>query len=207
MVRGFSVNANPLTLNPRSGIGFRVDLNPYPSWAIRAAKKPIPNLHSFRPILWIPVRESKGIQGGLPVTLAKWIPDSLNPGGGNEYRIRDCPTYDPNGLTRQWHRVNPTRCCGSGLARPLDLGLYKIFVHAIAFLHLSIIIVLPPPYALLTLSPHDCTTNAQDATPHLTPLVYAVHHTILGMTISCKGQARPQSPSRLTQWAGPSFTV
>jgi len=28
---------------------------------------------------------------GLPVALAKWIPDSLNPGGGNEYRIRDCP--------------------------------------------------------------------------------------------------------------------
>jgi len=28
---------------------------------------------------------------GLPVALAKWIPNSLNPEGGNDYRIRDCP--------------------------------------------------------------------------------------------------------------------
>jgi len=28
---------------------------------------------------------------GLPMALAKWSPGSLNPWGGNEYRIRDCP--------------------------------------------------------------------------------------------------------------------
>jgi len=27
----------------------------------------------------------------LPLALAECIPDSMNPGGGNEYRIRDCP--------------------------------------------------------------------------------------------------------------------
>jgi len=41
--------------------------------------------HVLNPCTWIQ-RNPRGV----PVALAEWIPDSLNPGGGNEYRIRDC---------------------------------------------------------------------------------------------------------------------
>jgi len=37
---------------------------------------------------------------GLPVALAKWIPDSLNLEGGNEYRIQDCPRRDLTSQTQ-----------------------------------------------------------------------------------------------------------
>jgi len=68
------------------------------------------------------------------------------------------------------------------------VGLYKILVYFEAFVHESIILLSPPP---------TCTDRTiaillhvycaiYDAPP--TPLVYAIHHTLLVMTISCNGQ-------------------
>jgi len=47
------------------------------------------------------------------------------------------------------------------------------------------------PPALPTLLQYYCTAIGQYTTPHPTPLVYAIHHTILAMAISCKCQAAP----------------
>ena len=46
------------------------------------------------------------------------------------------------------------------------------------------------PPALPTLVQYYCTAIGQHTTSHLTPLVYAIHHIILAMAISCKGQGR-----------------
>jgi len=54
------------------------------------------------------------------------------------------------------------------------VGFYKLFVHSKAFLHKSVILVLPPLSALLTLLPYYCTTNAQHTTPQPTPLMVAI---------------------------------
>jgi len=68
------------------------------------------------------------------------------------------------------------------------IGLYKIFVHAEAVVHESIILLLPPPtciahtYAILL---HDLCAIYD---PHPTPFVHAIHHTILAVAISCKDQ-------------------
>ena len=61
-------------------------------------------------------------------------------------------------------------------------------VHSKAFLQLSSILRLPPLPALLTRLQYYCTFNAQCTTPYPTPLVFAIHHTILAMEIWCKGQ-------------------
>jgi len=70
----------------------------------------------------------------------------------------------------------------------VPIGLYKIFVHSIAGMYSAIIMSLPPPSAFLTLLQYFCTTNVEDTPPHPTPLMYAIHRTILAMAISCKGQ-------------------
>jgi len=63
-----------------------------------------------------------------------------------------------------------------------------IFVHFKAFVHESVILVLPPP----TCNAHTTAVLLQyycalyDPPP--TPLSYAIHHAILALTISCKGQ-------------------
>ena len=70
------------------------------------------------------------------------------------------------------------------------VALYRIFVDSKAFLHLSIIRLLPsPPPALLTISQYLLLHGyCAICDPHPTPLVYAIHHTILAVAISCKGQ-------------------
>ena len=79
----------------------------------------------------------------------------------------------------------------------LCFGLHKIFLHSKAFLHQSIILLLPPPSALLTRLQYYCTSDVQYTTPHPTPLVVAIHYTILAMAISCKGQVMlPSLPDR-----------
>ena len=85
--------------------------------------------------------------------------------------------------------VDPTRRAQSlrSMDAPLDTGLrlYKILFHFKALLWESIIRVLPHP----TLLQYYCTTIAQYTTRlHLPPRLYAVHHTIFVMAISCKGQ-------------------
>jgi len=44
------------------------------------------------------------------------------------------------------------------------------------------------PSALPTLLQYDCTTTRQYTTPPLTSCWYAIHHTVLVITISCTGQ-------------------
>jgi len=71
------------------------------------------------------------------------------------------------------------------------VSLYKILFHFKALLWESII-VLPPPHPTCKAYPaaillHDhCAIYA----PPPTPPLYAIHHTILVMAISCKGQVR-----------------
>ena len=69
--------------------------------------------------------------------------------------------------------------------------LYKILFHFEAFVHESIIRVLPPRTCIAgTIAiPLHVYCAIYDAPP--TPLVYAVHHTISEMAISCKGQRMP----------------
>ena len=47
----------------------------------------------------------------------------------------------------------------------------------------------PPPAAKPTLLQYYCTPDAQYTTPIPTPRLYAIHHTLSVMAISCKGQS------------------
>jgi len=67
-----------------------------------------------------------------------------------------------------------------------QVGLYKILFHFEAFVHESILRVFLPP-ALPALLQYDHTSMAQCTTPPTTRL-YAIHPTILVITISCNGQ-------------------
>jgi len=49
----------------------------------------------------------------------------------------------------------------------------------------------PHPLAWSTLVQYDCTILTQYKTPLPTSRVYAIHHTILVITISCEGQDNP----------------
>jgi len=70
----------------------------------------------------------------------------------------------------------------------IPVSLYKILFHFTALVWESIILVLLPPtckaYPIAILLHDYCAIY--DPSP--TPLLYAIHHTILVMTISCKGQ-------------------
>jgi len=68
-------------------------------------------------------------------------------------------------------------------------GLYKILFYFEAFVHESIILLLPTPTCIartIAMLFH-VYCAIYDATPP-TPPVYATHHTILVMAISCEGQ-------------------
>jgi len=74
----------------------------------------------------------------------------------------------------------------------LPLGLYKMLFYFAACVHEIIILALPLPPALPALMQYYCTSyRAIYDAPPLTPLLYAIHHTILAMAIPCKGQATP----------------
>jgi len=68
----------------------------------------------------------------------------------------------------------------------LQLGLYKIVFHCKAFAHRSLIVLLPPPtciaHAIAILLHGYCTIYD----PPPTPFLFAVHHTLLLVSISCK---------------------
>jgi len=74
------------------------------------------------------------------------------------------------------------------------LGLYKIFFHIEVFVHESILLVSPPP----TCTAHTITILLHgycakyDAPPD-PRFIQALHHTILAIAISCKGQLRTQA--------------
>ena len=70
------------------------------------------------------------------------------------------------------------------------VGLHKMWFNCEAFVHESIICVLPPPTCIartIAILLH-VYSAVYDAPPN--PVLYAIHHTVLAMAISCKGQAR-----------------
>jgi len=73
------------------------------------------------------------------------------------------------------------------------LSLYKIFVHFEAFMHESIIRVLPSPTCIAHNSAILLHDHCAIYDPPRPPLAYAIHHTILAMAISCKRQFSPPS--------------
>jgi len=79
---------------------------------------------------------------------------------------------------------------------PPHVGLYKILFHFKASLWQSIILLLPPPptkaYPIAILLHDHCAIHARP----LTPPVYAIHHTIFVMAISCKGQTSRHTHTR-----------
>jgi len=74
------------------------------------------------------------------------------------------------------------RCLGVS-----QVSLYKIFVHVEAVVHESTIFYPLRPPALPTLVQYYCTTFGQYTTPVPTSRLYAIHHTIMVITIWCKG--------------------
>ena len=74
------------------------------------------------------------------------------------------------------------------------ISLYKILFHVAALVWESIILVLLPPtckaYPIAILLHDFCAIYD----PPPTPLLYAIRHTILVMTISCKGQRAKSVP-------------
>jgi len=73
----------------------------------------------------------------------------------------------------------------------LHSDFYKIFVYFEAVVHDATILSPPPPpplSALPTLVQYYCTIIGQYTTSLLTSRLFAIHHTILVITISCKGQ-------------------
>jgi len=70
------------------------------------------------------------------------------------------------------------------------VGLYKIFVYFEAVVHKAAISFPPPRLpALPTLVQYYCTIIGQYTIPLPTSCLFAIHHTILAITISCKGQS------------------
>jgi len=74
-----------------------------------------------------------------------------------------------------------------------EFSLYEILFHFKALLWVSIIFLLPPPtckaYPIAILLHDHCAIYARP----LTPPIFALHHAILVMAISCKGQVRVPS--------------
>jgi len=95
---------------------------------------------------------------------------------------RWCELYDMRDIQNNNKTLRASRLCAQLLwcelydmreiqknLRAARVGLHKRFVLSKAFLHWSIVLVLPPPSALLALLQYHYTTNAQYATPHPTP--------------------------------------
>jgi len=85
---------------------------------------------------------------------------------------------------------SPMRASFSTSPSASELSLYKILFHFKASLFESIILLCPPPtcnaYPIAVLLRDHCAIY-----PRLpTPPFYAIHHTILVMATSCKGQMR-----------------
>jgi len=79
-----------------------------------------------------------------------------------------------------------------------QLGLYKIFVYFEAVEHESTILSpppRPPPFPILV--QYHRTITGQFTTPPPTSGLCAIHHTTLGITISCKGQPTTRTRAAL----------
>jgi len=112
--------------------------------------------------------------------------------------LRRAPSVPPHGgclSPRRYHEPLPV------LSPPLLTFTRYSFTFNILCTSQSF--VYPPP-VLPTLLQDHCT--AINARPPPTPLLYAIHHTLLVMTISCKGQVPPPCTEPLPARA-PSVTL
>jgi len=66
-------------------------------------------------------------------------------------------------------------------------GLYKILFYFEAFVHESIILLLPPPTCIAHMVARLLQDYCAIFEPPPTDRYYAIHHTILCITILCKG--------------------
>jgi len=85
-----------------------------------------------------------------------------------------------------------TECACRRKSRPcnqLRLSLYNILFYFKALLWESILLSFPAPTCIAHPGEYYCTTIGQYTTPPPTSCLYAIHHTILVITVSCKGQA------------------
>jgi len=89
----------------------------------------------------------------------------------------------------------------------MQVGLYNIFFYFGAFVHESINLLVPHPTCVahtIALLLHDYCAMYD---PPSTPLVYAIHHTVLAMGISCKVQLVPLwQPGGGSRCAGESYS-
>ena len=72
----------------------------------------------------------------------------------------------------------------------IGFGRYKILFYFDAFVHDSIILLLPPPICIARTIAMLLYIYCAIYDAHPTPLLYATHHTILVMATSSKGQHR-----------------
>jgi len=85
-----------------------------------------------------------------------------------------------------------------------QLGLYNILFYFEAHVYESILFS-PPPPALPTLLQYYCPIIEQYTTPPPNSCLYAIHHTLLAITISCKGQATARAACRFKANWLPTF--
>ena len=69
----------------------------------------------------------------------------------------------------------------------MRLGLYKILFYFGAIVQESTILLSPPPICMAHPSVYYCTIITQYTIPFPISRLYAIHHTKLIITISCKG--------------------
>ena len=96
------------------------------------------------------------------------------------------PTGRVSGLGRQ-----TSSTAGAGIRPTITaqslVGLHKIFVYVESFMHESVVLSPPPPTCIshtVAILLHDYWALYRTSS---NPLLYAIHHTRLVITISCKG--------------------
>jgi len=89
--------------------------------------------------------------------------------------------------------ATPTRRRSSTRSWAQQVGLYKIFVYSKLLRTNQPSVHSPRPPALPTLVEYYCTIIRQYTTHLPTSRLHAIHHTVLVITISCKGQATGRS--------------
>jgi len=104
-----------------------------------------------------------------------------------DYGYGDCDTGGERHIRQPHSHYNP----------PLQLGLYKTFVYFENVVRESTILSPPRPPALPTLVQYYyCTIIGQYTTPLPISRLYAIHNTILVITIACKGQSSTSTEAR-----------
>jgi len=86
-------------------------------------------------------------------------------------------------------------------------GFYKIFVYFRLLCTNQPTFHSPRPPTLPTMVQYYCTTIGQYTSPLPTSRLYAIHHTLLVITISCKGQVYICATTRLSMPRGLGLTL